>query len=62
MLQLFHRGIFLDYDNSLFDWGAATHNGHLARLLVYTFPVFGLHRPSRLLLDHCGYLIVVVSQ
>ena len=61
-LQLFHRGVFLDDDYTLFEWGAATHNGHLARILVHPFPVFGLHRPTCLFLDHCGYLIVAVGQ
>ena len=62
LLQLLHRGIFLDYHHALLERSAATNDGHLARLLVYPFTVFGLHRTACLLLDHCGYLIVVVSQ
>ena len=62
ILQLLHRGVFLDYDHALFEWGAATHNGHLACLFVHPFSVFGLHCPACLLLDHCGYLLVAVSQ
>ena len=31
--------------------------GHLSRLLVHTLTVFGLHRPTSLLLYHRGYLI-----
>ena len=58
MPQLFHRGIFLDDDHALFDRGAATDYGYLARLLVHPFPVFGLHRPACFFLDHCGYLPV----
>ena len=58
MPQLFHRGIFLDDYHALFDRGAATDYGYLARLLVHPFPVFGLHRPACLFLDHCGYLSV----
>lgn len=54
--QLFHRGVLLDDNHPLFDRGAATHYGYLARLLVHPFPVFGLHRPACLFLDHCGYL------
>ena len=58
MLQLLHRGVFLDYDNPLLDWRAAPYYGHLSRLFVHLFPVFCLHRPTCLLLDHCGYLPV----
>ena len=61
-LQLFHRGVLLDYYNALLERGAATDYGHLARLLVYPFTVFGLHRPACLFLDHCGYLIVAVGK
>ena len=62
LLQLFHRGIFLDDDHTLFERCATTDDGHLARLFVHPFTVFGLHRPTCLFLDHCGYLIVVVGQ
>lgn len=61
-LQLLHGGIFLDYHHTLFEWSAATHDGHLACLFVHTFTVFGLHCPTCLFLDHCGYLIVAVGQ
>ena len=61
-LQLFHCGVILDYDNALFERSAATDDGHLSGLLVYPFTVFGLHRPTCLLLNHCGYLIVAFSQ
>ena len=39
----------------------ATHDSHLARLLVHSFTVFGLHFPTSLFLDHLGNLIVAVS-
>ena len=48
MLQLLHCGIILDYHDTLFERSAATHYGHLSRLLVHTLPVFGLHRPTSL--------------
>ena len=60
-LQLFHSGAFIDYYHTLFEWGAATHDGHLACLLVHSFTVFGLHHPTCLFLDHSGNLIVAVS-
>ena len=37
---------------------AATHDGHLSRLLVHALTVFGLHRPTCLLFYYSGYLIV----
>ena len=61
-LQLFHAGIFLDYHDTLFEWSAATHNGHPACFLVHLLTVFGLHCPTCLFFDHCGYLIVTVGQ
>lgn len=61
MLQLLQRGIIFDYHDTLFEWGAATHDSHLARLLVHSFTVFGLHFPTSLFLDHLGNLIVAVS-
>ena len=60
--QLLHRGVFLDDDHALLERCAATDDGHLARLLVHPFTVFGLHRPTCLFLDHCGYLIVAVDE
>ena len=62
MLQLLQRGIILDYHDTLFERSAAAHDGHLSRLLIHTLPVFGLHRPTCLLLYHRGYLIVAVGQ
>ncbi len=61
-LQLFHCGVFIDDNHSLFQWRATTNYGHLSRLFVHSLTVFGLHRPTRLFLDHCGYLIVAVGQ
>ena len=60
--QLLHRGVVLDDDHALLERSAATDDGHLSCLLVYPFPVFGLHRPTCLFLDHCGYLIVAVGE
>ena len=45
-LQLFHCGVFIDDNHSLFQWRATTNNGP----------------PTRPFLDHCGYLIVAVGQ
>ena len=61
-LQLLHRGVVLDDNHALLERSAATDDGHLARLLVHPFTVFGLHRPACLFLDHCGYLIVAVGE
>ena len=61
-LQLLHCGIVLDDDHALLERSAATDDGHLASLLVHPFPVFGLHRPTCLFLDHSGYLIVAVGE
>ena len=60
--QLFHRGVVLDDNHALLERSAATDDGHLTSLLVHPFPVFGLHRPACLFLDHCGYLIVTVGE
>ena len=60
--QLLHCGVVLDDDHALLERSAATDDGHLARLLVHPFPVFGLHRPTCLFLDHGGYLIVTVGE
>ena len=62
MMQLLHCGIFFNNHDTFFEWSAATHDGHLACLFVHFFTVFGLHFPTSLFLDHCGYLIVAVSQ
>ena len=62
MLQLLQRGIILDYHDTLLERSAAAHDGHLPGLLVHTLPVFGLHRPTCLLLYHRGYLIVAFRQ
>ena len=62
MLQLLQSGIILDYHDTLFERSAAAHDGHLPGLLVHTFTVFGLHRPTCLFLYHRGYLIVAVGQ
>lgn len=60
--QLLHRGIILDYHDTLLERSAAAHDGHLPGLLVHTLPVFGLHRPTCLFLYHRGYLIVAFRQ
>ena len=62
LAQLLHRGIFFDYYHTLFERSAATDDGHLARLFVHPFTVFGLHRTTCLFLNHCGYLIVSVGE
>ena len=62
MMQLLHCGIILDNNDTFFERSAATHDGHLACLLVHSLTVFGLHSPTSLLFDHRGYLIVAVSQ
>ena len=60
--QLLYRGVFLDDYHALLDGRAAPDDGHLACLPVHPFPVFGLHRPACLFLDHRGYLFIAVSQ
>ena len=61
-LQLLHCRAVLDDNHALFERCAATDDGHLSRLFVHSFTVFGLHRTTCLFLDHCGYLIVAVCQ
>ena len=60
--QLLHRGIILDYHDTLFERSAAAHDGHLPGLPVHTLTVFGLHGATCLFLYHHGYLIVSVGQ
>ena len=61
--QLFHRGVVLDDNHALLERECC--HGTMVTLpvfLVHPFPVFGLHRPTCLFLDHCGYLIVAVGE
>ena len=60
--QLLHCGVVFDDNHVFLERSAATDDGYLTSLLVHPFPVFGLHCPTCIFLDHSGYLIVTVGE